>query len=151
VDAMTFYERAVAVERSWRLVPERCYACGRVFPSVAARLPPVVQAGRPCEPPPRLCLTTATVPCRMIPVDGPTDAYLVWRGLMHTEPKPPHGSAEWLAVRHRDPQGRARLTASVAGVLFDCHPFITPAELATQMLAETPPEASWSEAIERGT
>jgi hypothetical protein len=70
---------------------------------------------------------------------------------MHTEPKPPHGSAEWLAVRHRDPQGRARLTASVAGVLFDCHPFITPAELATQMLAETPPEASWSEAIERGT
>jgi predicted phage-related endonuclease len=67
-----------------------------------------------------------------------------------TEPKPPHGSAEWLAVRHRDPQGRARLTASVAGVLFDCHPFITPAELATQMLAETPPEASWSEAIERG-
>lgn len=70
---------------------------------------------------------------------------------MHTEPKPSHGSAEWLAVRHRDPQGRARLTASVAGVLFDCHPFITPAELATQMLAETPPEASWSDAIERGT
>lgn len=69
---------------------------------------------------------------------------------MHTEPKPPHGSAEWLAVRHRDPQGRPRLTASVAAALFGEHEFLAPAELATQMLSETPPESAWSEEIERG-
>jgi predicted phage-related endonuclease len=67
-----------------------------------------------------------------------------------TEPKPSHGSPEWLAARHRDHLGRARLTASIAGVLFASHPFIRPADLAVQMLRDEPPDEKTTEAMERG-
>jgi hypothetical protein len=67
------------------------------------------------------------------------------------EPKAAHGSPDWLAARHRDDQGRARLTASVAGVLFGTHPFITPADLAVQMLKDEAPDEQTTAAMERGT
>lgn len=66
------------------------------------------------------------------------------------EPKAAHGSHEWLAARHRDVDGRARLTASVAGVLFGEHEFIKPADLALQMLRDEPPDEQTSEAMYRG-
>jgi hypothetical protein len=67
------------------------------------------------------------------------------------EEKPPHGSPEWLAARHRDADGRARLTASIAGVLFGEHEFIRPSNLALQMLRDEPPDEETTEAMERGT
>lgn len=66
------------------------------------------------------------------------------------EEKPPHGSPDWLAARHRDVDGRARLTASIAGVLFNTHEFIRPSDLALQMLRDEPPDEQTTEAMERG-
>ena len=65
--------------------------------------------------------------------------------------KQPHGSAEWLRQRWATPDGRRMISASVAGAIYDCHPFITPADLAAELLADTPPEPKpTSEAMERG-
>lgn len=66
-------------------------------------------------------------------------------------PYPPHGSAEWLAVRWADPEGKRRVPASDAGVLFGVHPFVSEGELAARMLSPVPPQpVEQTEAMERG-
>ena len=40
-------------------------------------------------------------------------------GNMQRIPKPPHGSVEWLNVRHRDENGKVTIGASEAGALMD--------------------------------
>lgn len=67
------------------------------------------------------------------------------------EPKARHGSPDWLLARHRDVDGRARLTASIAGVVVDgSHEFIRPSDLAIQQLRDEPPDEEMTEAMERG-
>ncbi len=69
----------------------------------------------------------------------------------YTIPKPVHGSQEWLTARWKDSNGNARMTASVAGVVHGVHPFITAADLATDLLSSNPPQPSkTTEAMERG-
>lgn len=59
---------------------------------------------------------------------------------MHrTITKPQHGSAEWLAVRHRDEQGRARISASAAAAVHNQHKYISSGALATELLCDEPP------------
>ena len=65
--------------------------------------------------------------------------------------KPKHGSQEWLNVRWKDESGKARISASVAAVVHNCHPYQTPADLATELLADTPPvPVKPNAAMERG-
>jgi predicted phage-related endonuclease len=65
--------------------------------------------------------------------------------------KPKHGSQEWLTLRWKDEFGLARISASVAAVVHNCHNFQTPADLATELLADTPPVPSKpTAAMERG-
>lgn len=70
---------------------------------------------------------------------------------IYTVDKRPHGSAEWLAQRWRDEDGLSRITASVAAVVHGEHEYKTPADLAAELLADTPPvpEAP-NAAMERG-
>lgn len=55
-------------------------------------------------------------------------------------PKPTHGSPEWLAVRWRDEEGRARISASVAAAVHNEHPYTSAGALALELLAEQPPQ-----------
>ena len=65
--------------------------------------------------------------------------------------KPVHGSQDWLTARWKDENGNARITASVAGVVHGAHPYMTAADLATQLLSSTPPEPTKpNAAMERG-
>jgi len=65
--------------------------------------------------------------------------------------KPIHGSQEWLTARWKDENGNARITASVAGVIHGAHPFMSAADLASQLLSSTPPEPTKpNAAMERG-
>jgi len=65
--------------------------------------------------------------------------------------KEPHGSQAWLRQRWATPNGERMISASVAGVIYDCHPFITPADLAAELLADNPPEPKQtSDAMDRG-
>lgn len=66
------------------------------------------------------------------------------------EPKPEHGSYEWLLARHRDSEGRARLTASVAGAVVGEHEYLRPSDLALMMLKDEPPDTETTEAMARG-
>lgn len=54
--------------------------------------------------------------------------------------KPTHGSAEWLAVRWRDENGLARISASVAAAVHGTHPYMTTADLVTELIAAEPPQ-----------
>jgi predicted phage-related endonuclease len=54
--------------------------------------------------------------------------------------KPTHGSREWLRVRWHDEEGRARISASVAAAVHNCHPYMSAGALALELLAEEPPE-----------
>jgi hypothetical protein len=56
----------------------------------------------------------------------------------YTVPKPPHGSQEWLNARWQGPNGK-RITASVAAAVHGEHRFTTPADLAAELLASSPP------------
>jgi hypothetical protein len=72
---------------------------------------------------------------------------------MHTRiPKPAHGSNEWLAVRWRNENGEARVSASVAAALHGVHPYVSKTDLAVELLAANPPQAKEANsAMKRGT
>lgn len=66
-------------------------------------------------------------------------------------PKEPHGSEAWLAQRWALPTGERLISASVAGAIYDRHPFTSPADLAAELLADTPPmPKQQNAAMERG-
>lgn len=68
-----------------------------------------------------------------------------------TIPKPPHGSAEWLAVRWKDELGLARISASVAAAVHGEHRWTSAADLAAELLAPNAPEPkAANRAMERG-
>lgn len=68
-----------------------------------------------------------------------------------TVPKPPHGSPEWLAVRWRDESGLARISASNAAAVHGEHPYLSPAQLAVELLKEEPPQPQQeNRAMQRG-
>jgi len=67
-------------------------------------------------------------------------------------PKPAHGSQEWLNVRWRNENGEARIAASACAAVHGQHGFITPADLATELLSDNPPEPKApNSAMMRGT
>lgn len=58
----------------------------------------------------------------------------------YTFDKPTHGSPEWLAVRWRDENGLARISASNAAAVHNEHPYTSAAQLAIQLLKDEPPQ-----------
>ena len=58
---------------------------------------------------------------------------------LYTIPKPTHGSQDWLNLRWQNDKGEKRITASVAAAIHGEHKYITPADLAVELLAATPP------------
>lgn len=70
---------------------------------------------------------------------------------LYTRNKPEHGTADWLAARWKNEKGETQITASVAAIVHGEHPFKTAADLATELLAPTPPQPEApNEAMERG-
>lgn len=70
----------------------------------------------------------------------------------YTISKPPHGSQDWLNVRWADSNGNRRITASVAAAVHNEHKYITPADLAVELLAKKPPQPKeQNDAMRRGT
>jgi hypothetical protein len=66
--------------------------------------------------------------------------------------KPAHGSNAWLEVRWRNDNGEARIAASACAAVHGQHPFITVADLANELLSETPPQPKeQNSAMLRGT
>ena len=66
--------------------------------------------------------------------------------------KPTHGSAEWLAIRWKNEDGLARISASVAAAVHGSHLYKTTADLATELIADQPPQpAEQNSAMLRGT
>lgn len=62
-----------------------------------------------------------------------------------------HGSQAWLTQRWCNDNGEKRVSASAAAAIYEKHPFISPAELAAELLSPYPPEPKKeSEAMERG-
>ena len=53
--------------------------------------------------------------------------------------KPAHGSEQWLAVRWKDEQGLARISASNAAAVHGVHPYMSGADLAVELLAQDAP------------
>ena len=67
-------------------------------------------------------------------------------------PKPEHGSQAWLEMRWRDDNGYARIAASACAAVHGQHPFITVADLANELLSDTPPQPKEpNSAMVRGT
>lgn len=65
--------------------------------------------------------------------------------------KPTHGSQEWLAARWQDENGMKRVAASSAAAIYNQHAYMTAADLATELLADNPPEPKTpTQAMERG-
>lgn len=65
--------------------------------------------------------------------------------------KPEHGSQEWLTIRWQDEDGFKRIAASSAAAIYNQHPYMTAADLATELLRDTPPEPKTpTQAMERG-
>ena len=70
----------------------------------------------------------------------------------YTIPKPPHGSQEWLDVRWQNEQFLKRITASIAAAVHGENKFVTPEDLAAELLAKTPPvPKEQNDAMLRGT
>lgn len=70
---------------------------------------------------------------------------------LYTRNKPEHGTADWLAARWKNDKGETQITASVAAVVHGAHPYKTAADLATELLAPTPPQPEApNEAMDRG-
>lgn len=70
----------------------------------------------------------------------------------YTISKPAHGSQDWLNVRWADSKGYKRITASVAAAVHGQHKYTSMADLATELLAKTPPEPkAQNDAMRRGT
>lgn len=66
--------------------------------------------------------------------------------------KPLHGSPEWLKLRWKTEEGLARISASAAAVVHGQHPYMSKADLATDLLAPNPPEPQEANrAMMRGT
>lgn len=57
----------------------------------------------------------------------------------YTLAKPQHGSSEWLAIRWRDHNGLARISASNAAAVHGQHPYLSGAQLAVELLRDEPP------------
>jgi hypothetical protein len=71
---------------------------------------------------------------------------------LHTIPKPTHGSQDWLNLRWANEKGEKRITASVAAAIHGEHKYTTPADLAVELLAATPPvPKEQNDAMRRGT
>ena len=69
----------------------------------------------------------------------------------YTFNKPRHGSAEWLAVRWRDENGLARISASNAAAVHNEHPYTSATQLAIQLLKDEPPKPeAENRAMQRG-
>jgi len=69
----------------------------------------------------------------------------------YTIDKPMHGSNKWLAVRWRDENGLARISASNAAAVHGEHPYLSPAQLAVELLKEEPPQPQeQNRAMQRG-
>ena len=65
--------------------------------------------------------------------------------------KPTHGSTEWLAVRWKDENGLARISASVAAAVHGSHPYVKSADLVTELIASEPPQPKeQNQAMRRG-
>lgn len=72
-------------------------------------------------------------------------------GFRYTVEKPEHGSQEWLTARWKDEEGFSRITASVASAVHGQNPYMTTADLAIELLSETPPAPKKANAaMERG-
>ena len=70
----------------------------------------------------------------------------------YTIPKPPHGSQEWLDIRWQNEQFLKRITASIAAAVHGENKFVTPEDLAAELLAKTPPvPKEQNDAMLRGT
>ena len=70
----------------------------------------------------------------------------------YTNPKPTHGSQEWLNVRWENDKGQKRITASVAAAVHGEHKYTSMADLAVELLAQNPPEPKeQNDAMRRGT
>jgi len=71
---------------------------------------------------------------------------------LSTIPKPTHGSQDWLNLRWANEKGEKRITASVAAAIHGEHKYTTPADLAVELLAATPPvPKEQNDAMRRGT
>ena len=71
---------------------------------------------------------------------------------LSTIPKPTHGSQDWLNLRWANEKGEKRITASVAAAIHGEHKYTTPADLAVELLAATPPvPTEQNDAMRRGT
>lgn len=69
----------------------------------------------------------------------------------YTVPKPTHGSQEWLNTRWKNENGEARISASVAAAVHGEHQYTSAADLAFELLADTPPTPSApTAAMDRG-
>lgn len=68
---------------------------------------------------------------------------------MTTIPKPPHGSLDWLLIRHRTDDGRCRFGASEAPTLMGANPYASLIDLAIAKWSE-PQESEPNAAMERG-
>lgn len=72
-------------------------------------------------------------------------------GYRYTFNKPTHGSQDWLSARWKDDDGFARITASVASAVHGQNPYMTTADLAIELLAESAPVPQKANAaMERG-
>lgn len=70
---------------------------------------------------------------------------------LRTIPKPKHGSSEWLAVRWRDEDGLARISASNAACVHGENPYKTKAEFAKELMqGEAPAAVEPTPDMERG-
>ena len=64
--------------------------------------------------------------------------------------KPPHGSLEWLMVRHRYADGTPVISASDAAAVHGEHKYKTRLQLFMEKLAPEPPYTDTTEAMDRG-
>jgi predicted phage-related endonuclease len=67
-----------------------------------------------------------------------------------TVPKPPHGSLEWLRIRHRDEVGLPVVSASEAAAVHGMHRFKSKYGLAMEKIADEPEVTETTRAMDRG-
>jgi predicted phage-related endonuclease len=66
--------------------------------------------------------------------------------------KPTHGSKEWLALRWKNENGEARISASIAAAVHGTHPYTKTADLVAELIAAEPPKPKpQNSAMLRGT
>ena len=67
-----------------------------------------------------------------------------------TVPKPPHGSLDWLRIRHRDEVGLPVVSASEAAAVHGMHRFKSKYGLAMEKIAAEPEVTETTRAMDRG-